>query len=351
MQIICSAEVYMSVFKQPFGLTADGEIVTAYRIINNSGMTAVFLNYGATIQSLFVPNKQGDTTDVVLGYDNIDDYQNNGAYLGATMGRFVNRIGGAEFSLNGKTYKLCKNDGENHAHGGLRGFDKRVWDAECGEDYVRFSRLSPDGEENYPGNLQVSVTYKLTDDNTLHIIFDADTDADTILNLTNHAYFNLNGGGSVYNQELAINAERITTLGPGTMPDGRFMNVEGTPFDFRRAKPIGQDIDADDEQLKAGSGYDHNFVLSGSHAASAYCGRTGIRMDTFTDQPGMQLYTANFLDPRTGKLGAVYKERDAFCLETQIFPNPMKFYGFPSPVLRAGMHFHSETAHKFSVID
>lgn len=340
----------MSVTMQPFGTAPGLGAVSAYRIENSGGMSVTVIDYGAAIQSICVKNSTGGFTDVALGYDTAEQYALSDGNLGATVGRFANRLGGAEFSLNGVTYKLAKNSGENCLHGGIKGFDKRMWNAECGENCVRFSRLSPDGEEGFPGNLQISVTYTLTENNALNIAYDCESDADTVINLTNHCYFNLRGSGSALDQKLMINAERITELGEGTLPNGRFMSVAGTPFDFRTLKPIGQDINADDEQLVLGGGYDHNFVLSGPHAATAVCEDTGIRMDTYTTMPGMQLYTANFLDPRKGKGGADYFRRCAFCLETGLYANAMNCYGFPSPVLRAGQQLHSETTYAFSLI-
>lgn len=340
----------MSVKTFPFGALSSGEAVTAYRIENALGASVTLLDYGAAVQSLLVPNAHGGLTDVVLGYDSAAEYQRNNGHLGATIGRHGNRIGGAAFSLGGREYKLAANNGPNHLHGGTRGFDKYIWQAVCGGDFVRFSRLSPDGEENYPGDLAVSVTYTLTEDNTLRLVYDADTSKDTVVNLTNHSYFNLGGGGSALDTELRIHAERFTELGEGTLPTGRILPVERTPLDFRRFKPLGQDIDADCEQLRLGGGYDHNFVLSGRHAACARSAASGIQMDVYTDMPGVQLYSANGLSVRSGKGGKAMAEHSAFCLETQLFPNAMTCYGFPSPVLRAGCHLHSETDYAFSVI-
>lgn len=340
----------MSVKTFPFGALSTGESVTAYRIENPLGASVTLIDYGAAVQSLLVPNAHGGFTDVVLGYDSAAEYQHSNGHLGATIGRHGNRIGGAAFSLGGKLYQLAANNGANHLHGGTRGFDKYIWQAEYGEDFVRFSRLSPDGEENYPGDLAVSVTYTLTGDNTLRIVYDADTSADTVVNLTNHSYFNLDGGGSALDTELMICAERFTELGEGTLPTGRILPVEGTPLDFRRFKPIGQDLEADCEQLRLGGGYDHNFVLSGRHAASARSNASGIQMDVYTDMPGVQLYSANGLSARPGKGGKGMAEHFAFCLETQLFPNAMNCYGFPSPVLRAGCHLRSETDYAFSLI-
>lgn len=340
----------MSVTKASFGSIDGLGQVSAFRLENGAGMSAVLLDYGAAVQSLCVKNAAGTYTDAVLGYDTAEEYAKNDAYLGACIGRVGNRLGGAEFSLNGVRHRLYKNDGENHLHGGLRGFDKYIWQAETGESFVRFSRVSPDGEENYPGTLQASVTYTLGGDNALHIAYDALCDRDTLVNLTNHTYFNLNGGGSVLGQRLMINAERITELGEGTLPTGRLLDVQGTAFDFRTLKPIGQDIDRDEPQLLLGGGYDHNFVLCGAHAARAECAESGIRLDVYTDMPGLQLYSANFLGSRRGKNGAQYAPRHAFCLETQLFPNSMRCWGFPSPVLRAGVPLHSETVYAFSLI-
>ena len=333
----------------PFGAAADGQAVTAWRIASGS-MSATILDYGATIQSLTVPDRYGNAVDVVLGYDTVGEYEQSAGYLGATIGRVGNRIGGACFALNGKTYQLAKNNGENHLHGGIKNFSKVIWHAEAvGEDTVKFSRLSPDGEENYPGNLQVSVSFTLSD-GALTIRYDADTDADTLVNLTNHAYFNLNGGGSALAHLLQVNAEKFTENDAGCLPTGKFIAVDGTPFDFRTAKPIGQDIGADDVQLRNGEGYDHNFVLTGARdAAVLYSGQSGIRMTTRTTMPGVQVYSANHLTPRRGKGGASYDIRHAICLETQLYPNAMRCYGFPSPVLHAGEHLHSETVYAFDV--
>ena len=268
----------MTTKSRHFGYTAQGQAVTAYTLENSSGMRAVIIDYGATLQSLQVRNRQGGLTDVVLGFDDMAGYEGQDAYLGATIGRMANRVGGAAFSLGGHRYPLFANDGANHLHGGRRGFDKYVWQAETGEDFVRFSRLSPDGEEGYPGNLQVSVTYRLTGDNALCIHYEALSDRDTIVSLTNHSYFNLNGGGSVLEQQLQINAQRYSELGAGVLPTGKALPVAGSPFDFRALKPIGQDIEAEHPQLALGSGYDHNFILSGPVAAIARSRETGIEL-------------------------------------------------------------------------
>ena len=339
----------MAITSYPFGTTVQGQAVTAWHV-ENGGMSATFIDYGATVQSLCVLDKTGRSVDVVLGYDTVKEYEENGGFVGATIGRFGNRLGGAAFTLNGKEYKLAKNDGENQLHGGIVGFDKQMWQGSArGEDTVVFRRLSPDGEENYPGNLTVGVAFTLAN-GALTITYDADTDADTIVNLTNHSYFNLNGGGSVLDHELMVSAEKITENDPASLPTGRYIPVEGTPFDFRTAKPIDRDIAADNEQLRRGKGYDHNFVLTGAKdAATLYSAESGILMTMHTEMPGVQIYSANCLDPRKGKGGREWTYRHAVCLETQLFPNAMRCYGFPSPVLRAGEHLHSTTVYEFGV--
>ena len=341
----------MAVTTSKFGITRDGRPVTAYCLENAGGASVTVLDYGATVQSLIVPNSAGGMTDVVLGYDTVREYEENDGYVGATIGRVGNRIGGAAFRLNGHTYSLAKNDGENHLHGGILGFDKQFWTIlPQGDDALVCSRLSPDGEEGYPGNLQVKVTFTLTPQNALRIQYDADTDRDTLVNLTNHSYFNLNGEGSVLGHELRVLASRITENDAASLPTGRLLDVDGTPFDFRNGKKIGADLGADDIQLHYGTGYDHNFVLSGRTAAILRSDLTGIELTVETDMPGMQVYTANFLTQRPGKGGTVMRPRGAVCLETQLFPNAMNCYGFPSPVLCAGRHLHSETVFAFRTL-
>lgn len=337
----------MTVTTSVFGRTAQGETVTAYRLENRAGMQLTLLDYGATIQSLRVPDRRGGLTDVVLGYDTVAEYERNGGYLGATIGRVGNRIGGAAFSLGGKTYSLAQNDGENHLHGGVRGFDKRMWTVEAREDALVCSRLSPDGEEGYPGNLWVKVTFTLSEANALSIRYEARAEADTLVNLTNHSYFNLNGGGSVLDHELQVFASRIAENDSGCLPTGRLLEVEQTPFDFRIPKRIGAEINAQDVQLRCGGGYDHNYVLSGRRAAVLRSGQSGIEMTVETDQPGIQVYTANSLTERTGKQGSTMGPRGAICLETQLFPDGIHRYGFPSPILRAGTSMHTETVFSF----
>ena len=330
-----------------FGALSTGAPVTAYRLVNSLGCSLTVLDYGATVQSLCMPAADGTLTDVVLGYDTPAEYETNGGYLGATIGRVGNRIGGAQFSLNGTTYALAKNDGANHLHGGNKGFDKQFWSLSFEDGSIVCERISPDGEEGYPGTLTLKVTYALTEDNRVLLSYDAVSDKDTLVNLTNHSYFNLNGGGTVLNHTLKVNAERFCEGDAGCLPTGRLLPVEGTPFDFRMEKEIGRDIGADNEQLRNAGGYDHNFCLSGSNAAVLCGDKTGIELTVETDLPGVQVYSGNFLTGWKGKGGSIVEHRGALCLETQLYPNAMECYGFPSPVLRAGKKLHSETKWTF----
>ena len=339
----------MKTSSRPFGALADGTPVTAYTLENSRGMAVTVIDYGATVQALLVPNKKGGLTDVALGYDTAAEYEAGDGFLGAAIGRVGNRIGGARFSLNGVEYTLAKNDGENCLHGGVKGFDKRMWTGAIKGDALVFSRLSPDGEENFPGNLDVTVTYTLTEDGVFTIAYDAVCDKDTILNLANHTYFNLNGGGSVLDHELMINAERFCESDAGCLPTGKLLDVEGTPFDFRESKIIGRDLGADCEQLRCGHGYDHNYVLSGKTAAVLYSAESGIELTVETDMPGMQFYTSNGLTQRKGKGGRPMGVHGAVCLETQLFPNGMNCWTFPSPVLRAGVKARTATSYRFAV--
>ena len=322
----------MSVSVRPFGSTRQGEAVRAYTISNELGASATLLDYGATVQSLCIPNRDGGLTDVVLGYDSVGEYETHDAYIGATVGRFANRLGGARFSLNGREYTLAKNNGDNCLHGGVRGFNDYVWKAEMPDDYsVSFSRLSPN-------SCNFGITYE------------AVSDADTLVNLTNHSYFDLSGCGRAMEQTLCIHAERYLELGAGTLPTGQSANVSGTPFDFLSPKPVGRDLGEDDPQLRLGGGYDHNFCLSGHLAAEMESAVTGIRMEVFTTMPGMQLYTANFLGDQPGKGGRMMHDRCAVALETQLWPDAMNHWGFPSPVLRRGETLISNTCYNFSTI-
>ena len=339
----------MSVTTFPFGTFSDGTEVTAARMENASGASVTILSFGTAIQSIRVPDRGGRLVEVALGYDTAAAYETGTGHLGAVIGRVANRIGGGEFSLNGKTYHLVKNKGENSNHGGARGFDRYNWTLTARDGAVVCERLSPDGEEGYPGNLRARVTYTLTEDNALRIVYDADTDADTPVNFTNHSYFNLNGGGDALAHRVQIFAERFCENDPAGLPTGVLLDVAGTPFDFRAPKAAGADIGADDEQLRRAGGYDHNFFLMGRRAAVVTGDRSGIVMTVETDLPGMQFYSANGLRPQSGHGGAMMGARQALCFETQLWPNGMRCYGFPSPVLRREQHLRCETVYAFSV--
>ncbi|MEG1523958.1 MAG: aldose epimerase family protein [Clostridia bacterium] len=344
----------MPITNHLFGKMPNGTPVTLFRIENIGGSVVELLDYGCTLHALRVPDRTGKLVDVVLGYDTLDAYRENDGYLGAVVGRYANRIGGAQFSLNGKTYTLAKNNGRNSLHGGFVGFDKHIWDAMADEDRVVFSRCSPDGEEGYPGAVYTKVSYRLTNDNALIITYGADADTDTVLSLTNHAYFNLAGGGSVLAHELTVDADSYTENDADCLPTGRLLSVADTPMDFRSAKPIGRDIDKDHDQLRNGHGYDHNFALDTTgdetYAATLYCPANGIRMTVSTTMPGIQIYTGNELTPRVGKQGAVYGRRQAICMETQQYPDAPNQPLFPCAVLKKGNKYLHRTTFTFASI-
>ncbi len=338
----------MTITKRLFGTMPQGKEVFSWILTNECGLQAEILDYGATIRSILVPDQKGNLVDVVLGYDTLEEYLADDAYLGATVGRFANRIKGASFALDGKTYKLYANDGENHLHGGKKGFNRYVWEGRQEGDAVVFSRISPHGEEGYPGNLTIRVTFSWKE-NSLTITYDAETDADTVLNLTNHSYFNLNGAGSgsIHQHMMEIRAEQYTANDTDCTPTGEVASVAGTAMDFRTPKPIGLDADRDEPCVKPFGGYDGNFVLSDHPVAITRGNQSGITMVTDTDQPGVQLYTANVLTQRTGKEGKPYGFRSAFCLETQHFPDSVNRPQWPTCVLRAEEKFHSFTSYTF----
>ncbi|HWS30128.1 MAG TPA: aldose epimerase family protein [Clostridia bacterium] len=337
--------------KKDFGVTRGGEPVSLYRLENASGAYAEFLDYGATVRSLVVPNTCGKLADVVLGFDDIRGYEKNAAYIGAFIGRYCNRIGGARFTLMGKEYRVSENEPNRCLHGGIRGFDKRMYSMRQERGALVFTRLSPDGEEGFPGNLKVRVTYRLTDENALEIDYEAESDAPTVVNLTNHSYFNLNGAGDILRHALRLDADHIAEIDENFNITGSLLPVAGTPFDFRAEKQVGKDIEAEDEQLHRGSGYDHNFVLNGKgfrRAAVLTGDQSGIRMEVCTDAPGVQFYTANFLNGApVGKNGQTYKNRSALCLETQNFPDAPNQKSFPSAVLLPGEVYRTRTAYRF----
>ncbi len=339
--------------KFSFGALSDGREVTAYRIRNASGSEAVVLDYGCTLQSLLIPDRDGKLVDVTLGYDTALEYEKNGGFFGAGIGRFGNRIGNASFTLDGKTYNLVPSEGKNQLHGGTKGFDKCFFDVEEVENGLAFSRLSPDGEEGFPGNLQVRMIVTLSDDNVLTFTYEADTDAATPVNLTNHAYYNLAGEGTMLDHELKIYASNFTPVDAESIPTGEIAPVAGTPLDFTAGKPVGQDIGADMDQMKLVKGFDHNFVLDSAEewkiAAEVYCARTGIAMQVATTAPAMQFYGGQFIDAKVGKGGAPLGANYGLCLETQIHPDAVNKPNFPNPFIPAGGHYYSRTTYTFTV--
>ncbi len=339
----------MEIKKTIFGTTAAGDTVTAYQMINSVGASVTILDYGATIQSLQMPNRHGILTDVVLGYDTVAAYEADDGYLGATIGRVCNRIGKGVFSLNGKTYSLAINCGPNHSHGGLVGFNRKMWSVSQQKEGLEFSLFSPDGEEGYPGNLRVKVTFSLSDNCVLTLAYDAVSDQDTILNMTSHCYYNLNGFGTAMGHQLQIFADRFLQTDQDGLPTGAFLDVADTPFDFRTPKIVSEQICGSHPQLTIGCGYDHTYALSGRQAAILVGPESGISLTISTDLPGMQLYSSNHLTERLGKNGSIMTPRNAICLETQLYPDGMAHYSFPSPVIRAGETVRFKTEYAFSV--
>ena len=360
-----SAAADRSVDVQPFGETAGGEQVDVYTLRNANGVTVRAINYGGIILSLEVPDREGRFEDVVLGYESVAEYEADSPYFGAIIGRYGNRIAGGEFELDGETYPLAVNNGPNHLHGGIRGFDKVVWDARQVEvdDGVGivFTYTSEDGEEGYPGTLSAEVTYTLTDDGELVFDYVATTDEATPINLTQHSYFNLagfGGAGDILGHELMLNADRFTPVDGTLIPTGEIRPVAGTPFDFTTPREIGERInDEENAQIAHGGGYDHNFVLNREGAdadepvlaARVHEPSSGRVMEVYTTEPGVQFYTGNFLDGSlTGKGGVVYAHRSGFCLETQHFPNSPNEPSFPSTILRPGETYRTQTTYRFT---
>jgi aldose 1-epimerase len=341
-----------------FGKTLDGVPVQIYTLTNKNGLEARISNYGGIVVSLQAPDRNGAMADVILGFDTLHDYLTSPSpYFGALVGRYGNRIGHARFTLDGVEYKLAANNGQNSLHGGVHGFNKAIWTPrELPDGGLELTYLSKDGEEGYPGNLQVIVTYRLTDANELKIDYAATTDKDTVLNLTNHAYFNLKGAGNgdILGHIVTLNADRFTPVDAGLIPTGELRAVSGTPFDFRKATAVGARIEQNDEQLKLGKGYDHNWVLDQNGAAPSLAARveepsSGRVLEAFTDQPGVQFYTGNSLDGSIkGKGGKPYGRFSGLCLETQHFPDSPNKPGFPSTVLKPGQAFHSTTIYRFT---
>ena len=360
LTLVALANGQRAVTKQAFGQTSDGQNVDLYTLTNTNGVEAKIMTYGGTLVSLKAPDRTKKLDDVVLGLNSVADYQKGTAYFGAIIGRYGNRIAKGRFTLNGVEYKLAVNNGENHLHGGIRGFDKVVWSAKEVQSKLgpalSLSYLSKDGEEGYPGNLNVTVVYTLTNKNEVRIDYSASTDKDTVLNLTEHSYFNLagEGNGDILNHQMMINAAKFTPTDSGNIPTGELRAVSGTPFDFNQPTAIGARINQDDEQLKFGLGYDHNYVLNGPagtlrRAATVYEPTSGRVMEVWTTEPGVQFYTGNHLDGSlVGPGGKPYQVRNGFCLETQHFPDSPNKPAFPSTVLKKNQRFASTTIYRFT---
>jgi aldose 1-epimerase len=343
-----------------FGTSQDGQAVETFTLRNANGIEMRVISLGGIVTHLMTPDRTGAVADIVLGFDSLDGYLNEHPYFGAIIGRYGNRIAKARFAIDGTTYSLAANNGPNHLHGGEKGFDKVVWQAEpqdtpAGQRVV-FTSTSPDGEEGYPGTLHTKVTYTLTHDNTLVIDYEATTDKTTPVNLTHHSYFNLAGhnSGDILGQEMMIDADRYTPVDDTLIPTGELAPVEGTPFDFRQSTPIGARINQQgNEQIKYGLGYDHNWVTNGSgfrRVARAYDPKSGRTLEVATTEPGLQFYSGNFLDGSvTGKGGAVYNHRTGFCLETQHFPDSPNQPSFPTTLLKPGETYRTRTVYTFGV--
>lgn len=345
----------VKVTRARFGVTAGGEQIDLFTLANDQGMEVRIINFGGIITAINVPDRQGKVDDVVLGHDTLEGYENRSRYFGALVGRYANRIAHGKFILNGVAYSLATNNGANHLHGGLKGFDKVAWEATEMGGGLQLTYLSKDGEEGYPGALQVKVDYSLTPANELRVEYLATTDADTIINLTNHSYFNLAGGGTILDHEVTINADAFTPVDKGLIPTGEIREVKNTPMDFTSMTPIGARIGDDYEQLLLAGGYDHNFVLRAGAdrfrvAATLHEPKSGRVMQVSTTQPGMQFYSGNFLNGSiVGKGGTPYLKNCACCFETQHFPDSPNQPSFPTTVLKAGEQFQQTTTFKFSV--
>ncbi len=343
----------MSVEVSQFGRTQLGKDIKLYTIKNGKGMEAAVTNIGACLVNLLVPDKEGNVKDVILGFEAGEDYLVNGSFFGATVGRSANRIANAKFSIDGKEYKLAVNDNDNNLHSDFyKGMHKVLWNAETGDDHVKFSYSSPDMENGFPGNFEISVTYTLTKDNELVISYEGVSDKKTLINMTNHTYFNLAGhdSGSIEKTKLMIKASHYTPVVAGAIPTGEIAPVAGTVMDFTKPKTIGEDIGACFEQLLLVKGYDHNYVVdnyNGSSQLIATAEADGRRMEVYSDLPGVQFYAGNCIAPQEGKDGAHYRERTGFCLETQYFPNSANDPAFEHPIFDAGQKYETTTIYKF----
>jgi aldose 1-epimerase len=347
--------------RAPFGRTPDGTPVDLYTLRNSQGAEARIMTYGGIVVSLKVPDREGRMGDVVLGYDTLDEYIAENPYFGCLVGRYGNRIANGRFTLDGETYTLAQNNSPNHLHGGWKGFDKVVWRARSFQSplgpALELNYLSPNGEEGYPGNLSVTAVYTLTEDNALRLDYAAVTDQPTVVNLTHHSYFNLAGRGDILQHEVMIHAQHFTPVDETLIPTGELRPIEGTPFDFRAAMPIGARIDQENQQLQFGGGYDHNWVISKPYGefglqARVYEPTSGRVMEVHSTEPGLQFYSGNFLDGTlTGKGGWVYEHRHGFCMEPQHYPDSPNQPNFPSTVLRPGDTYRNTIVYRFLTRD
>ena len=342
------------VFKSPFGQLADGAEVSLYTLVNAHGMVVKITDFGAIITELHAPDRAGVLADVVLGFDTLAPYVAPNPYFGATIGRYGNRIADGRFELDGEIFQLDVNDGANHLHGGSRGFHTVLWQAAPDQEGLTLTYRSADGEQGYPGNLDVTLRYELTDDNALLMRCSAVTDRATPVNLTQHSYFNLAGGGDILAHELTIHADAFTPIDAALIPTGALAPVAGTPFDFRSPRPIGERIAQPDKQLRRGAGYDHNFVLDKLGGRMTLAARvrepvTGRILELYTEEPGLQFYSGNFLDGSLSGKGRSIDYRSGFCLEPQHFPDSPNQPAFPSTILRPGERYATESRFKFSV--
>lgn len=354
----------MSIEKSFFGTTKSGVKADIFTITNKNGAQLKVTNYGGTLVSIIVPGKNGKLNDVILGYDDLKSYENADFYFGALVGRHANRIKNAEFTLNGKLYKVTKNSGKHQLHGGFKGFNSKVWDAEIvnksGKEALKLTYTSVDGEEGFPGTLNVSAVYSLTDDNAVEVDYNAVSDKDTIVNLTHHTYFNLGGhaSGNIMNEKVMLNADKFTPIDKDIIPTGEIRDVEGTFMDFRKLTTVGDRIKhlKEDEQLTLANGFDQNWVIKRENgerlakAAEMYDENTGIDMEVYTTMPGVQFYTGNFLNGSfPGKGGAIYNQRAGLCFEPQYFPNALECKNFEPPILKKGDEYNHTMIYKFSV--
>lgn len=340
------------------GTTAQGQTIEQYTLVNRNGLRTDILNWGATVRTLLVPDRHGNLGDIALGFDTYEPYLGEHPYIGSIVGRSANRIGDGRLLLDGKLFQLDKNAGILHSHGGYTGFDHRLWDSKAYETEdgpaVELHYFSPDGEERYPGNLDLTVVYTLTHENVLRIDYTATTDATTVVNLTNHTYFNFKGTGKILDHVLEVAASRFVEAHPNSLPTGNLVPVDGTPLDFRTPKPIGRDIDSAHPQIQISHGYDHCFVLDKPEGELGFAARatepcTGRVVEIWTTEPGMQLYTGNFLEPHMSGKGHTFEPRTAFCLETQHFPDTPNHPNFPTTVLRVGETYRQTTEMRFLV--